>query len=82
MQSDELPDDGKDKLFVALSDILCANSQHLHIEFTSCIHSNLAVYTPLEDAIWVFLDTIPFHNSVINPVDDFAQDDAVFQVLV
>jgi len=72
VESAELPDDGKDKLLVSITDIFGTDTNHLDLEFGSGVECSLAVDTCLEHILGLLLDVFPVDNLVVDPVDDSA----------
>lgn len=77
MDSDELPNDGKDKFFVPVTDILGTDSNKGNLQLGGRVKSDLAVDAFLECVVGVFLNTVPLDNCRVDSVDDFKQKLAI-----
>jgi len=82
VESDKLPDDGKDKFPICVTDIFGANTGQLDLHLGTSINSDLAIDTLLEDIVRVLLYTVPLDYRVVDPVDNLQQDKTILEVIV
>ena len=82
VDSDQLPHDGKGKLFVTILDILSTDAHQFQLKLDTSIKSYLAINTFLEIVVRVLFHSIPFNYGRVNLVNDFQENLSVSAFLV